>query len=141
MQSYILSCMQLSQYAMPHVHAAIIYVVTVCVMLHHTQNRWRLCSNLIKSKHLTPALHSPSLSRGHAELLLQGVYEPEYGTLIGHIQKAFCLIYVILNHTQSLLRPQPLEKQGANNNCADNNFINNTNVYCRRFMYKATGKH
>ena len=30
--------------------------------------------------------------------MMARVYEPEYGTLIGHVEKAFCLIYVILSH-------------------------------------------
>ena len=52
---------------MPHVHAAVIYVVTMCVLSYHTLNRWRL-QQLDKVQASTPTLHSLSLSRGHAEL-------------------------------------------------------------------------
>ena len=54
---------------MPHIHAAVIYVVTMCVLSYHTLNRWRL-QQLDKVQASTPALHSLNLSRGHAELLL-----------------------------------------------------------------------
>ena len=59
------------------------------------------------------------------------MYEPEYGTLTGHVhsvQKTFCLIYMLYGHYQSLLQPQPLEKQGTNNNSADNNLISNAHI-------------
>ena len=52
--------------AMPHVHAAVIYVVTVC----HANYSIETLQQLYKVQESALAPHSLSLSGGHAELLI-----------------------------------------------------------------------
>ena len=52
---------------MPDVHAAVIYLVTECVMSYHTENKTATTG---KSPSICTRLHSLSLRGGHAELVL-----------------------------------------------------------------------